>query len=161
NATNECALYNFLTFAVALTNRPAFYPLEKKNNQMKTLFKPLLVLAVTAIAFTSCMKSNDDTDYEAEYLKQEKALDSLFTAERTTIQSYVEGHHEYEWEEDTATSTLPRLGKTMQGGIWDTVRAEPTSQDDLYEYKAQNVGYGQIQIVAASNGKLEYSVYSL
>lgn len=128
---------------------------------MKTLFKPLLVLAVTAIAFTSCMKSNDDTDYEAEYLKQEKALDSLFTAERTTIQSYLDGNDEYEWEEDTVTISLPRLGKTIKRGIWYTVLAEPTSEDDLYEYKAQNVGYGQYQIVAPSNVKLKYSVYSL
>lgn len=128
---------------------------------MKTLFKPLLLLAFAAVAFSSCMKSNDDTDYEAEYLKQEKALDSLFTAERTTIQSYLNGNDEYEWEEDTVTISLPRLGKTIKRGIWYTVLAEPTSEDDLYEYKAQNVGYGQYQIVAPSNVKLKYSVYSL
>lgn len=127
---------------------------------MKTLFKPLLLLAFAAVAFSSCMKDNDDTDYEAEYLKQEKAMDSLLSAEKIKIQDYL-ASTEGDWKEDTVTISLRRLGKTVKRGIWYEVLAEPTSEDDLYEYKAQNVGYDQYQIVPPSNVKLKYRVYSL
>lgn len=126
---------------------------------MKTLFKPLLVLAVTAIAFTSCMKSNDDTDYEAEYLKQEKALDSLLSAEKIKIQDYL-ASTEGDWKEDTVTISLRRLGKTVKRGIWYEVLAEPAEDNEAYEYKAQptQIGY---QVIPPSKVKLKYRVYSL
>ncbi len=126
---------------------------------MKTLFKPLLVLAVTAIAFTSCMKNDDDTDYEAEYLKQEKVVDSLLSAEKTKITDYL-ASTEGNWQEDTVTISLPRLGKTIKRGIWYEVLAEPAEDNEAYEYKAQRTQIGY-QIIPPSNVKLKYSVYSL
>ncbi|MBD1434229.1 hypothetical protein H8B06_15450 [Sphingobacterium sp. DN00404] len=128
---------------------------------MKTLFRPLIVFAVLAVAFASCMKDNDDTDYEAEYLKQEKAVDSLLSAEKIKIQDYL-ASTEGDWKEDTVTISLPRLGKTVKRGIWYEVLAEPTQEDDeAYEYKAKSIGYGQYQIIPPTSVKLKYAVYSL
>ncbi|TYP98453.1 hypothetical protein BC792_101107 [Sphingobacterium allocomposti] len=127
---------------------------------MKTLFKPLFAVIVAAIALTSCMKS-DDTDYEAEALKQERALDSLFSAEKLKINDYL-ASAEGNWVKDTVTMSLPRLGKKIERGIWSEILAEPTEEDDkAYEYKVQNVGYNQHQIVPPTTVKLKYAVYSL
>ncbi|TYR35002.1 hypothetical protein FXV77_13700 [Sphingobacterium phlebotomi] len=126
---------------------------------MKTLFKPLIVLAFAAIAFSSCMKDNDDIDYEAEALKQEKTLDSLLSAEKIKIQDYL-ALTEGNWQEDTVTISLPRLGKTVKRGIWYEVLAEPTQVDDeAYEYEL-STSYAN-QINPPTKVKLKYAVYSL
>src|SRR5690606_41064663 len=122
---------------------------------MKSLFKPLLLLAVAAVAFNSCMKDNDDTDYEAEYLKQEKTLDSLLSAEKIKIQDYL-ALTEGDWQEDTVTISLPRLGKTVKRRIWYEVLAEQTQEDDeAYEYKIQTGGDAN-QIDPTSKVQLKY-----
>lgn len=105
---------------------------------MKTLFKPLIVLAVTAIAFSSCMKDNS-AENEAEQRRQEEAFEALLLEQKTKIDAYIAAHPSEApegWQEDDIEYPLYALGKTVERGIRFEVLAIPTEEDDEdYEYK--------------------------
>lgn len=105
---------------------------------MKTLFKPLIVLAVTAIAFSSCMKDNS-AENEAEQRRQEEAFDALLSEQKTKIDAYIAAHPSEApegWQADDREENLPLLGKTVKTGIRFEVLEEPTEEDDeAFEYE--------------------------
>lgn len=101
---------------------------------MKNLFKPLIALAVIATSFTACMDKGDDVDYEAQYLQEERRIDSILSNQKTAIQAYVAAEFTTPVAvADTATFTLPRLGKKVGRGMYYQVLSAPT--DNTYEYK--------------------------
>lgn len=111
---------------------------------LKTLFKPLLAVVLATVTFTSCMDDNTEEN-EAQWLQEEKAIDSLLTAEKTKIEEYMDTHQpELEdgmWQKDTVKFDLPRLGKSPERGIWFEVLAEPTEEDnEAYTYTMNNYG---------------------
>ncbi|QBQ42553.1 FKBP-type peptidyl-prolyl cis-trans isomerase [Sphingobacterium psychroaquaticum] len=118
---------------------------------MKNLFKPLFALAFAAVALTSCNKS-DNTDYEAEYLKEEKRLDSIFTADNAKIQRYIAetSSDPGTYQEDSVKVRFHYLDKTIKRGIYFKVLSQPT--DDTYEYKATST-----QSLTAPKLKLKYT----
>lgn len=120
-------------------------PLKKEKKQMKTLFRPLIVLLCAAVAFTSCMK-DDNTDYEQQQREREEAIDASLSADRTKIQAYLalaENQSEAPegWQEDDREENLPLLGKTVKSGIWFEVLEVPTEEDDeAYTYERNSQG---------------------
>ena len=107
---------------------------------MKNLFKPLFALAIITTAFTSCMDDGDNTDYEARALAEERTLDSLLSAQKTSIEAYVSTEFTGATVvRDTATINLPRLGKKVGRGMYYQVLAQPS--DTTYEYKFNGSGF--------------------
>jgi FKBP-type peptidyl-prolyl cis-trans isomerase FkpA len=103
---------------------------------MKNLFKPLLVLAILAVTFTSCMK-NDNTDYDAENLRREQQLDSLLSAQATLIEAYVKSNYT-KAEQDTVSQALTYLNKKVKRGFWFEIDSSAT--DNSYTYGFDNNG---------------------
>src|SRR5690606_41269053 len=77
---------------------------------MKTLFKPLLVLAVTAIAFTSCMK-DDSADREAAQRQQEEAIAASLASDELKIEAYLAANPSEGWRSEER-----RVGKECAAG---------------------------------------------
>lgn len=105
---------------------------------MKTLFRPLIVLAVAAIAFTSCMKDTSAED-EARQREEQEAIVASLAADKTKIDAYIAAHPSEApagWQEDNREETFSLLGKTVKTGIHFEVLAEPTEEDDeAFEYE--------------------------
>lgn len=122
---------------------------------MKTLFKPLLVLAVTAIAFTSCMK-DDDTDYDAQQRQEEEALVASLATDKIKIDAYLLANPSEEsgiWQEDETKYPLTFI-ESPKRGIWFEILSEPTEEDDeAYEYELNSQGG-----IVAPKVKVNYSV---
>lgn len=122
---------------------------------MKTLFNPLIVLAVTAIAFSSCMK-DDNTDYEAQQREEEEALVASLATDRTKIDTYLlanppEGSGV--WQEDETEYPLTYI-ESPKRGIWYAILSEPTEDDDeAYEYELNSQGG-----IVAPKVRVNYSV---
>lgn len=126
-------------------------PLKNNLYLMKNLFKTVLFAAIGAVMFASCNDNNDNYDYEAEYLKQDKYVDSLLDAEKTKIEDYVSANFENAIE-DTTKYPFAILDKEVKRGIWYEVISEPT--DDSYEYK---LNANQTNVLYPT-WKLKYSV---
>ncbi|WP_437921036.1 FKBP-type peptidyl-prolyl cis-trans isomerase [Sphingobacterium sp. LRF_L2] len=111
---------------------------------MKKLIQPLFALAITALTFTSCM-DKDTTDYTADYIAQEKAIDSLLNVQKTQISSYALSNFENP-KLDTVKFTYNYYEKTTTRGIYYEILAEPTAENDAkYEYSlTTNSGYTQL-----------------
>ena len=105
---------------------------------MKNLFKTVLFAAVGTVMFASC-NSKDDFDYEGEYLKQEKVIDSLLNKDKLLIEDYVDGS----FKEDSLKIRFNYLNKSVKRGIWYKVIEEPTEENDkAYKYEVSNSSYG-------------------
>ncbi|MFD1768602.1 FKBP-type peptidyl-prolyl cis-trans isomerase [Sphingobacterium suaedae] len=105
---------------------------------MKKLLKPLFAVAIAAVSFTSCMEK-DNTDYEAQYRKEEQAIDSILNKQKTQIQDYVASTEAFEGATaDTVTFRYQYLDKRTTRGIYYKVVQAPT--DNSYEYKLQSNG---------------------
>lgn len=102
------------------------------NNILKTAF----IVALGSLAFTSC-RENDDTDYEAQYLKAEKQVDSLLSAQKIAIEAY-KAANLANAKEDTVNYTFNYLDKKVKRGIWYFVNNEPT--DNTYSYGMSSTG---------------------
>lgn len=100
---------------------------------MKTLFKTVMFAAVGAVLFASCNDSSDNYDYEAEYLKQDKAIDSLLSAQKLKIDEYTDSHSELSWKADTVLYPFYFLDKKTPRGIQYAIINEAT--DETYEYQ--------------------------
>ncbi|MCC2599065.1 FKBP-type peptidyl-prolyl cis-trans isomerase [Sphingobacterium sp. FBM7-1] len=108
---------------------------------MKTLFKPLLVLAVTAIAFTSCMK-DDSADREAAQRQQEEAIAASLASDELKIEAYLAANPSEGWQEDDTEYPLTLIGKSPKRGFWFEVLETPTEEDDeAYTYEFSGQGY--------------------
>lgn len=106
---------------------------------MKTLFKTVMFAAVGAVLFASCNDSSDNYDYEAEYLKQEKAIDSIFQKDAKIIANFVDDT----FQEDSLKITYNYLDKTIKRGFWYKVITQPTEENDnAYKYQVNSTGYG-------------------
>jgi len=107
---------------------------------MKTLFKPLLVLAFAAVTFSSCMK-DDDTDYDAQQRQQEEALVASLTTDKIKIDAYLLANEESgTWQEDQTKFPLTFI-ESPKRGIWFEILSEPTEEDDeAYEYELNSQG---------------------
>jgi FKBP-type peptidyl-prolyl cis-trans isomerase len=79
------------------------------------------------------MKNDGNDDWIKQYEEQERRIDSILTADKTKIQSYV-AEHLPDAQEDTVTISFQYLNKpNVKRGFWYKVQQEPT--DDSYEYK--------------------------
>ncbi|MBD1427603.1 FKBP-type peptidyl-prolyl cis-trans isomerase [Sphingobacterium arenae] len=105
---------------------------------MKALFKPLLVLAFAAVAFSSCMKDNS-AEQEAEQRRQQEAIVASLAADKIKIEEYLLDNPSEApggWQEDDREETFSLLGKTVKTGIHFEVLAVPTEEDDeAFEYE--------------------------
>jgi len=110
---------------------------------MKTLFKPLLVLAFAAVAFSSCMK-DDSAEREAEQRQQEEAIAASLAADEIKIEEYLLDNPSEApggWQEDETEYPLALIGKTPKRGFWFEILAEPTEEDDEdYTYELSSSG---------------------
>lgn len=105
---------------------------------MKTLFKPLIVLLCTAVAFSSCMK-DDSAEREEEQRRQQEEVAASLAADKIKIEEYLlENPSETPggWQEDDREETFSLIGKTVKTGIHFEVLAVPTEEDDeAFEYE--------------------------
>lgn len=105
---------------------------------MKNLFSTLTAAVLMAITFNSCNDSVD-VDYEQQILQQERAIDSILSAEKIKIEEYVDLHFQNEVE-DTVKIRYTYLDKgQVNRGIWYEILNPPT--DNSYEYKANGTSY--------------------
>ncbi|WP_164109314.1 MULTISPECIES: FKBP-type peptidyl-prolyl cis-trans isomerase [Sphingobacterium] len=105
---------------------------------MKNLFKTVLFAAVGTVMFASC-NSKDDYDYDADNLKQEKAIDSIFTKDRAIIENYIDET----FQEDSLKITYNYLGKTIKRGLWyKVITAVSDENEQAYKYQINTSGYG-------------------
>ncbi len=111
---------------------------------MKTLFKPLIVLAFAAVAFSSCMKDNS-AENEAEQRQQEEAIAASLATDKTKIETYLAANPSEApegWQEDKTEVTLTLIGKKPLRGFWFEVLETPTEEDDeAYKYEFSGQGY--------------------
>ncbi|MBL1410871.1 FKBP-type peptidyl-prolyl cis-trans isomerase [Sphingobacterium faecale] len=117
-----------------------------KNNlySMKNLFKTVLFAALGAIVFVSCNKK-DTTDWNAEYLKQEKHIDSLLNKDKLKIEDYIDDT----FQEDSVKIRFTFLNKSVKRGIWYKVTGTPTEEDEqAYKYEPNTSGYQGLPVVA-------------
>ncbi|TDS15721.1 FKBP-type peptidyl-prolyl cis-trans isomerase [Sphingobacterium paludis] len=104
---------------------------------MKNLFKPLLVLAILAVTFTSCMNNDDNTDFAADRLKEERQIDSLLSKQATLIESYVSSNFANP-QQDTLNYPFRYLDKKVKRGFWFEI--DSTVTDNSYTYGFDNSG---------------------
>lgn len=108
---------------------------------MKTLFKPLIVLAFAAVAFSSCMKDTSAED-EAAQREQQEAIAASLAADEIKIEAYLTAHPSEGWQEDETEVPLTLIGKTPLRGFWFEVLESPTEEDDeAYKYEFSGQGY--------------------
>ena len=127
---------------------------------MKNLFKLLFAVVLTGVAFTSCMKDNDDYgNQEEELRKQEKDIDDLLTAQKIKIDEYINSNDFFTNPiEDTIKMVYNFIDqKNTKRGIWYEVITEGV--DESYEYKITFNGY-QFQYVFPTI-KLKYKAFLL
>lgn len=124
---------------------------------MKTIFKFLAFSLFVLTVIPSC--KDNDFDFEAEKeraLQAEKKLDSLFTAERTKIEEYVEDNFTTDEPiEDTVVVAYQYLEKKIKRGIWYEILQPATN--DSYEYKVTSNGYYFVPVYP-TNLKLKFTV---
>lgn len=116
---------------------------------MKKLFKTSLIIALGSFALSSC-SNNDTFDYEGEYLKQEKTLDSLLSAQKVKIEAY-KNEFMPNAIEDTLTNNFTYLNKKVKRGIW--YKMETPSTDNTYSYSLNSTGTA----IAYPKLKLKYT----
>jgi len=129
---------------------------------MKTLFKPLIVLAVTAIAFSSCMKDTSAEDEAAQRELEQKIL-AQFEADAEEIEEFISlSENPSEWEKDDTDFAFPTIGKTIKRGFWFEVLVDPIPEEgeEEYEYKLNQNSTSNLP-VALPEVKVTYSVSSL
>lgn len=120
---------------------------------MKTLFKTVMFAAVGAVLFASCNDKTDDYDYEAEYLKQDKYIDSLLSADKLKIDDYKEAHADVSWQADTVLNPFYVLDKKTPRGIQYAIINEATDETYEYQYNPSSYGAG----VVLPKVKLKYT----
>lgn len=125
---------------------------------MKNLLAAFAAIALMATSFTSCNKS-DDFNYEEQIeaaKKEERKLDSLFSAQKLLIEEYVDANFTNA-KEDTVTFRFPNIDKKIKRGIYYQIDSEPS--DNSYTYKGQFVSNGYTTFFAPilPKVKLKYS----
>lgn len=122
---------------------------------MKTLFRPLLVLAIAAVGFSSCIKDNS-SKIEDQNRQREETIAASLAADKVKIEAYVAANPSEAlggWREDETEYALNLIGKKPKRGFWFEVLELPTEADDeAYTYEFEGQGF------KAPKVKLTYSV---